>query len=153
MASTYSVRGVTVATAASADNAICQLWNASTTKKIKVVEIGIFKTAAGTSGDSLYVARTSARGTSAANATPDIDNHWDHELAPASGAILDTDFSADPTILTPGLMGWAAANVAASGMIWPCPRGIWVGQSDGLALVQRAATAWPVSEVYFIWEE
>ena len=120
---THSVRGATAATAATADHAICALWNASSSRRIVVRELGIFKTGAGTAADSLYLSRISARGTAGSTVTPDIDNDW------------------------------AAASVAASGIIWPCARGISVPGGTGLALCQRAATAWPVSEVYFVWDE
>lgn len=150
----YSVRGLTTATAASANSAICQLWNADATKRITVLEMGIFKTGAGTAGDSMYVVRTTARGTSSGNSTPDGDNTWQNDgEVPPSGCIMDVAFSAEPTKASPGMFGWAAAAVAASGIIWPSPRGIAVIAGSGLCMISRAATAWPASEAYFVWEE
>lgn len=153
--SVYSVRGFTAATTTTADHVIAQLWNQSTAKKIKVVEIGLFKAGAGAANDSLYIGRSTTRGTAGSTVTPDIDNDWAHELSPVSTALLDlAAFSAQPTVAgAPYLFGWVAANVAASGFVWPCPRGIWIKQSNGLVIAQRAATAWPTSEVYFEWEE
>ena len=151
---TYSVRGLTVATAATGDQAICQLWNPDSTKALIVYEMGLFKTTGGTAADSVYVIRTTARGTSAANSTPDGDNTWlnDGEVPP-SGAIMDTDFSAEPTKASPGMFGWVAPAVAASGFVWPTPRGIVVRAGAGLCMIARATTIWPVSEAYFVWEE
>jgi hypothetical protein len=48
----FSVRGLTAATVATADHAICALWNPDSLKRIKVFEMVTFKTAAGTAGDS-----------------------------------------------------------------------------------------------------
>jgi hypothetical protein len=149
---TYSVRGLTVATAASADQVICHLWNASSSRKIYVVEMSLFKTAAGTSGDSVYIQRVTARGTQTSTVTPDIDNDWDHELAPPSGAVLDVDFSAEPTAAGPALSGFAIANVISSGFLWPCPRRIAIKAGNGLAMYSRLAS-FPISEAYFQWEE
>jgi hypothetical protein len=150
----YSVRGLSVATAASADQAVANLWNPDSTKRLTVLELGLSKTGAGTAADSLYVARTTTRGTQVVTATPDGDNTWLNDgETPPSGAVLDTDWSAEPTKQSPGLFGWAASAVAGSGFVWPTPRGIIVNPGTGLCIVSRAATAWPVSEAYFVWEE
>ena len=61
MGMTYSVRGVTAATAATVNVAIASLWNPDATDSITVVEIGLFKTTAGTAGDSLYIERITPR--------------------------------------------------------------------------------------------
>jgi len=152
--SDFSVRGLTAATAATADHAICALWNPDSLKRIKVFEMGIFKTAVGTAADSLYVARITARGTAGSTVTPDVDNAWDADDIPASGALLDlAAYPVQPTLGTPRMWGWVASAIAAAGVIWPTPRGISIPPGTGLALCQRAATIWPVSEVYFCWEE
>jgi hypothetical protein len=152
--SDFSVRGLTVATAATADHAIAALWNPDSLKRIKVFETGIFKTAGGTAGDSLYITRITARGTAGSTVTPDADNAWDADDVPASGALLDlAAYSVQPTLGTPRMFGWVASAGAGAGIIWPTPRGISIPPLGGLALVQRAATIWPVSEVYFCWTE
>lgn len=151
--SVFSVRGFTVATAASADDVIAQLWNPDSLKSIRVIEMGLFKAGAGTANDSIYVDRSSARGTQSVTVTPDADNAWEADDVPASGALLDVDFSAEPTLKGNPMFGWVAAAVAASGFIWPTPRGIRVPAGTGLCICQRAATAWPTSEAYFVWEE
>lgn len=153
--SDFSVRGFTAATAATADHTIAQLWNPDSLKRIKVLEIGIFKAGAGAANDSVYIARTSTIGTAGSTATPDADNAWNADDVPASGATLGlAAYSVQPTKAgAPHMFGWVAAAVAASGVIWPVPRGIWVAPGTGLSITQRAATAWPTSEVYFVWEE
>ena len=152
----FSARGLTTATAATADHAIAQLWNPDTAKRIKVLEIGLFKTAAGTAADSVYLVRSTARGSGPANTvTPDADNAWDGDDIPSSGALLDQGAFAttQPTKASPNLWGWAASAVAGAGIIWPTPRGLWIPPATGLVIAQRAATAWPISEVYWVWEE
>jgi hypothetical protein len=150
----YSVRGVTAATATTADVAIASLWNPDSTDSITVYEIGIFKTGAGAAGDSFYVERITTRGTAGSTVTPDADNAWGNLVAPPSGALLDlASYSVQPTSSTPPLFGFVAAAVAGSGIIWPTPRGIKIPPGAGLSIAQRVATAWPASEVYFVWEE
>jgi hypothetical protein len=152
--SVFSARGFTAATAATADHAITTLWNPDSAKRIKLIEAGLFKAGAGTSGDSLYMIRTSTRGTAGTTVTPDADNAWDGDDIPSSGALMDlAAFSGQPTLQGPGLFGWVAGAASASGFIWPCPRGIWIPPGKGIALCQRAATIWPTSEAYFEWEE
>lgn len=150
----YSARGVTAATAATIDHAVAALWNPDTAKRIKLLELGLFKAGAGAANDGLYLTRITARGTPGSTITPDADNAWSGDDVPSSGALVDlAAYSVQPTRATPPLWGWIAAAVAASGVIWPTPRGIWIPPGTGLALCQRTATAWPISEVYFCWEE
>ena len=120
----YSVRGLTVATAASVDQAVASLWNPDSTKRLTVLEMGLSKTAAGTGTDSLYVVRITTRGTQVVTSTPDGDNTWLNDAeVPPSGAVMDTDWSAEPTKQSPGMFGWAASNVAGSGFVWPTREG------------------------------
>lgn len=150
----YSVRGFTAATAATADHAIFSVWNPDSLKRITLVEMGLFKAGAGAANDSLYVCRITTRGTAGSTVTPDADNAWQGDDVPASGFLLDlAAFSAQPTKASPNLFGWVASAVAASGFIWPTPRGIAIPAGTGIAIVQRAATAWPTSEVYAVVEE
>jgi hypothetical protein len=150
----YYVRGVTAATAATADHVVAGLWNASSTARIVVLEFSIFKTTAGTAGDSGRLVRTSTRGTAGSSITPDADNANDGVSTVSSGAILDlAAYSVQPTLASPGMYGWVAAAVIASGVIIPIPRGIIVLPSTSLVFAQRVATAWPVSEVTFVFED
>ncbi len=152
--STYYVRGVTSATATTADHAIFEVWNPDSAKRIALLEFGIFKTAAGASGDSAYLVRTTAKGTSGSTVTPDADNSGDADDVPASAFTLELGaFSGQPTLASPPMIGWVASAAAGSGMIWPCPRGIWIPPGTGIALCQRVNTAWPVSEVYAVIQE
>lgn len=150
----YAVRGFTAATAATADVAICSLWNPDSTDSMTVLEMGLFKAGAGASTDSLYVERITARGTAGSTVTPDGDNAWGNLVTPPSGALLDlASYSGQPTSSTPPMFGWVAANVAGAGFQWPTPRGIKIPPGAGVSMAIRVAAAWPTSEVYFVWEE
>lgn len=151
MAAPYAVRGRTAATAATAGHVIAQLWNVSASHRIVVTEIGLFKTAAGAAGDAIQIQRSTARGaTPGSTATPGAANAYENDAAPPSGFVLElAAFTAQPTLATPGLKGWVAAAVAASGIVFPFPRELNVPPGTGICIVQVAATAWPVSEVWF----
>lgn len=150
----YYVRGFTAATAATADHAICALWNGSGSKRIKVFEFAIFKAGAGAANDSFKIERITTQGTAGSTVTPDADNSIEADATPDSGAVLNlAAFSAQPTRSTPALYGWVAPAVAGAGLIIPFPRGISIPPGTGLAVTQRAATAWPTSEVSFGFED
>ena len=151
----YYVRGVTAASSASTDHVICTLWNPSSTKRIKALEFSCFKTGAGTAGDSARLVRTTNRGTAGSTVTPDADNAMAGDATPDSGALLDLASYAgnQPILASPGMYGWVAAAVIASGVILPLPRGIDILPATGLAFSQRAATAWPISEVTYVFED
>jgi len=150
---TYRVRGRTVATAATAGHAIAALWNPHTTKRITVLEFGLFKTAVGTAADAIELRRSTATGTVGSTVTPLIQQSDERHVAPVSGALLHlAAYSVQPTLETVGLFGWVAAAVAASGIIYPTG-GITLPPASGLVISQVAATIWPVSEVYFRWTD
>lgn len=152
--SIYYVRGFTAATAATADHAIAQLWNPSGTKRIRALEIGIFKAGAGAANDSLYLCRTTTIGTVGSTVTPDADNSAEGDVAPDSGATLGlAAYTVQPTKATPALYGWVAPVVAGAGIIIPLARPIVIPPGTGLCLAQRVATAWPVSEVTYVFED
>lgn len=151
---THYVRGFTAATAATVNHAIATLWNPSGSRRIKVVEVAIFKAGAGTANDSLYLNRITARGTAGSTVTPDADNSSEADSTSPAGMLLDlAAFTVQPTLASPGMYGWVAAAVAGAGIGIPVPRGIWIPPGAGLAILQRAATIWPTSEVSFVVED
>lgn len=151
----YTVRGRNAATAATANHTIAQLWNPHATQRIKVIQVILFKTAVGTAGDAFRLRRSTARGTAGSTVTPDINNHSEVGIAPPSGALLDlAAFSVQPTLAAAELPpDWVAAAFAAAGVIYAVPGGIVIPASQGLALVQVAATAWPISGIGYTWLE
>jgi len=151
----YTVRGRTVATAATADHAIAQLWNPHSTQRIKVIHFTLFKTAAGAAADAFRLKRSTARGTAGSTVTPDIDNHSERAVAPVSGVLLDlAAFSVQPTLDASELgPEFVAAAFAAAGVVYAIPGGIVIPPGTGLVLAQVPATAWPISGVSFSWLE
>ncbi|SRR6266545_5981278 len=151
----YSIRGKTAATAATADHAICTLWNPHATQRIKVVSFGIFVAAAPTGTPEIRLRRTTARGTAGSTVTPGITNHDKNAVAPVSGVLLDlAAFSVQPTLTGVDLgFGWVAPLVLAAGIVYPIPGGIEIGPGAGLAVIQVAAVAWPISDISFSWLE
>lgn len=145
----YSVRGRSAATAATAGHAVFQVWNPHTTQTIKLVQLAIFKTGAGTAADSIRFQRSTARGVAGSTVTPDIDNHSIRGIAPPSGFLLDlAAFTTQPTLDASELvLGWTAAALAASGIIYPIPGGVEIPPGTGIVCTQVAATAWPASEI------
>lgn len=149
----YSVAGRTAATAAAADQSVAGVWNPSTTRRARVYEIGWYKTDITGSGQ-LRIQRTTARGTATVTATPDADNAWDANDTPPSALVLDTTYSAQPTLAAlPALTGnRPSTSEEGVGFVWIFSRGIEI-LNGGLAIVTGTATAMPASDVYVVWEE
>lgn len=151
---THYVRGFNAATAATANHALASLWNPHGSRRIKVVEVHIFKAGAGAANDSIYLERITARGTAGSTVTPDADNSSEGDSTSPAGMLLDlAAFTVQPTLATPGMVGWVAPAVAGAGIIWTLPRGITLLPGTGIAILQRAATAWPTSEISFQAED
>jgi hypothetical protein len=146
----YSIRGRTAATAATAGHALCSIWNPHATKRITVHEMGVFKQGAvGAAGDTLQVVRISARGTAGSTVTPTISNDHNRDIAPPSGFLLDlAAYTVQPTLDGLGFRGIPFANVQGAGFILPFNDEVTVLPGAGLAWVQVAATAFPISEVW-----
>ena len=153
----YSVNGFTTATASAANKAICALWNPSSTRRIKVLEVGVYRT--GTTGTGPQLRRISVRGTPGSTVTPDGDNAWHDPDAPPSGALLDlAEYTVAPTFDTPNLYGailtfGGAAGSGGSGEVWVMRGGLSVPPGAGLAVQNRLTEIWAASEVYYVWEE
>lgn len=149
----YLGSGVTVASGAVADNAICGIWNPSTSKSIFVKQIHLFKTAVGGSPDIPKIRRATARGTSASSVTPGIGADASHALAPESGAILDLDYSAEPTLEAGDLVAGVAPSAIGSGYMWVFDEWLTVKQNDALNLVVGTALAFPIARFTVWWAE
>lgn len=148
----YRVAGRSaVSTGAGADNIGCALWNPHATMDLTVDEIHFFNTAATVSNPGLV--RTTTRGTQTSTVTPDIDNHDERLLAPITGALLDLDYSADPTVATPYLMRVNLPAVIGSGLMWVFPGGIRVPAGTGLAIGSPVAVLTQPMDVTYVWHE
>lgn len=135
------------------------LWNpASPPLKIRVLEIGLHQSAGIAVSQRVVLQRISTRGTPGITHTPDIDNDWDHERAPPSGALLDlAAYSVQPTFEAEPFWGVvpsaASGSSIAYGWVWSSPDGIWIKPGAGLAYKQIEANAYPLFEPYVVWEE
>lgn len=144
-----AVRGLTTATAATADHAIAAVWNPHATKRISLLELAIFAAAAPGAAAGFYLRRISVRGTAAAAAAPGIPNSYQGDTAPVSGWALDLGaYTVQPTLAAGAGIGYGFvfAAVAASGIVLPL-RGIEIPPGAGLALLNRAAIAVPACEI------
>jgi hypothetical protein len=136
------------------------LWNAGTTRKVRVIEIGYHGTAGIATGpQSLSIRRISTQGT-ATTVTPDIDNAWDHDVDDPSAVVINHTYTAQPTLASPAVgPAFAIADQSgsiANGFIWSNPDGIEVGPGAGLAIVQtqnQASGQTRIGECYFVWED
>jgi hypothetical protein len=148
----YRVAGRSVvSTGAGADAVGCALWNPHATMDLTVDEIHFFNTTATVSNPG--VVRTTTRGTVVNSVTPDIDNHNERLLAPITGALLDLDYSADPTVAGPYLQRYNIPAVIGSGMMLVFGRGIRVPAGTGLALASPVAVALTAMDVTYVWHE
>ena len=153
--SMYRVSGTTAATAATDQHVICGLWNPHATRSIYLKEVSIVAFAAPGAGAGWLMRRNTTQGTAGTVVTPAAVNDLANPgTAPQSGYLLNlAAFSAQPTITAGDLDGWVYAAVTASGIVKPYPEGIEIGPGTGIVFVNRAAIAFPTSEVSFLTEE
>ena len=149
----YSASGRSLATAATANHCAAQLWNPSTTVSIFVHEIHFVQTAAVVS--NLVVQRSSARGAApTATVTPDIDNDYEHGLAPPSGAVLElATFGTQPTLATPPLLAWNLPAAIGSGLMWVFSRPIRVKPGAGICIATPVAVILQPGDCTVVWDE
>ena len=147
----YCASGITVASGATADNAICGIWNDSTTNSIFVKQMHLISTAATLAFPG--VRRASARGTSASSVTPGIAADVNHALAPESTCIVDLDYSAEPTLESGDIASTVSPAAIGSGVMWVFDEWQTVKQNDALVLVTKTAVAYPISRFTVWWAE
>ena len=152
MSLSYRVAGRSVVSSgAGADAVGCALWNPHATMDLTVDEVHFFLTTATVTNPGLV--RTTTRGTATTTVTPDIDNHDERLLAPITGALLDLDYSADPTIAGPYLHRLNLPAVVGTGFMWVFARGIRVPAGTGLALATPVAVLLQPGDVTYVWHE
>lgn len=147
----YTVRGVTAATVGTIDHACFAIWNPSATKRIELLECGIFVTTAPVATSGLHLRRITARGTAGSTATPTLENAIQRDAAPDSGFLLDlAAYSVQPTLAAvPSMKGWVPAASVGAGLVLPF-RDVVIPPGTGVAWLNRAAAIFPVSEVYVV---
>lgn len=150
----YSVGGRSADTAATADHVAGLLWNPHASIALEVVEVAVFLVGATVTNGQLI--RTSTAGaTPGTTITPDIDNHYNREFAPISGALLYlAAFGTQPTVQGPALRRFNMPAAAGSGYIWDFrDKPIIVPAGTGLAIATPTAVVFQDSDFYFTWDE
>lgn len=144
--SEYYVAGKTAATAATINNVGGALWNPGSSP-IDVFEIGWNKAVA--TADELAVVRITARGTATSTVTPTSVNDTENSRAPASGAVVDVTYSAQPTVGAIYMYRWNLPASIGCGIILTFPTGIRVPGGAGLAIATPIATILQPADVMF----
>lgn len=147
----YAVAGRAAATAATADNVGAALWNPAAAKGLKVVEVHWFKITA--TADNLGIVRISTRGTQTLTVTPDADNDYERLVVPATGALLDLTYSAQPTLQTPYLKRINLPAAVGAGVMWVFPIPIDVPFGTGLAIATPTAVVLQSADVTFVFDD
>lgn len=153
MSMRYSVGGRSADTAATANHVAATLWNPSSAFNIYVREIWIVKTAATADNHQLNFSTT--RGTAGSTVTPDIDNNYQRQAAPPSGALLDlAAYSVQPTLQTPALAVRNLPATVGSYLVFDfrdVP--IMIRPGQGLSISTPVAVILKASDFTFIWDE
>ena len=141
------------ATAATANHVAAQFWNPSANARPRIIEVHIVVTTAAAAHISLQ--RSTARGaTPGATATPDIDNSDSRDVAPPSASVLElAAFGTQPTVDASSLQRWILPASIGAGIILPLPDGVTVPPGTGLCVLTPVATAFPISDISFVWDE
>lgn len=149
----YGVGGRSAATAATANHVAATLWNPSTAFNIYVREIWVTKTVA--TADNHQLNFTTTRGTAGSTVTPDIDNNYERQVAPPSGALLDlAAYSVQPTLQTPALAARNLPATVGSFLVFDFrDKPIMVRPGQGLAIGTPVATVLQPSDFTFVWDE
>jgi hypothetical protein len=150
----YAVNGKTVATAATIDHAIAQVWNPSGSKRIKLTEMHIFKQAVG-AADEPVIRRSTARGTAGSTVTPTSTSEMEQIANPPSGFLLDlAAFTVQPTLATGPLHSAVIPAAIGAGIMWTFPDfGIEIPAGQGVVLTTGIALAFPVSRITVVVED
>ena len=146
----HTVSGRSTITAATARLASCGLWNPHGTKRCRVTKISYFKTAA--TADFVTIARTTARGTATTTITPGIDNAMERDTANSMGMLLDTAWSAQPTVVAAAGDGfkWVGPAAIGAGFIYRFePRELIIPPGTGIAIITPVATILQPADVTF----
>lgn len=149
-------RGLTTATAATADHGVFAVWNPSATKRIRLLEFGLCALTAPVAGAGFYFRRISARGTPASTVTPVAANVDENDTTPVSGWLLDLGaYSVQPTLVAGPLPpGWVLSAVIGSGLIYPWSGiGIQIPPGTGLLCANRAALVHQVDEISVVVDD
>lgn len=145
----YEAGVLTVATAATADNAYAALWNTGSVVRLRIRELGITSTSA--TASKVALKRISARGTQTATQAGAPIDAGD----PAAQGTLDFTYSVQPTVSGNYFRRAHLAATIGVGLVWSWwgGPGLTVAVSAGIALVTPTALIGQPVELYVVWEE
>jgi len=147
-----------------AEAAWTTLWNPHASITLYVFYITFCNRSTAATEFSAQLVRSTARGTQSATTTPDADNHVEQRAAPVSGAVIDSGYTAEPTMDASVLYQWDFNERSpGGGIIWQVPTddengidtmdGIAVPPGTGLTIRASAAAVSTSKEVTFGWFE
>ena len=145
----HNVSARTAATAATAGVCAANLWNPHASKRVEVTWYSWFKTVA--TADNLAIARTTARGTATTTTTPTVENTYERDVVNVAGILLDTAWSAQPTVVAAAgyLNRWRGPAADGAGFIWPFSTPFCIPPGTGLAIIAASATILQPADVTF----
>lgn len=150
----YAVAGRSAATAATADQAGCHLWNPHATKSIYIREVWWFKTVA--TADNPGLVRTSTIGTTpGTTVTPDADNAFDRHAAPPSACVLYlATFATYPVVQGPYMHRENLPAAIGAGLVWSfLDEPVEVPAGTGFAVATPVATILQPGDATYVWDE
>lgn len=156
MANLYYVHVTPAATAATADHAIWEIWNPSSTRAIALLEVSaVFRAAAPAASVGFHLRRSSAKGTAGSTVTPAAVHERSGLAAPGSAFTIElAAFTGQPTLTSGNLSPvWGFSAVIQAGMIYPIPRGIVIPPGQGLCATNLGAIVTAVAEWGFVIED
>lgn len=137
-------------TPAPAANAAYADVRAGASRRVNVLEVGVFNTAA--TASSIGLVRPAGLGTASTTQAPQASNPAD----PASGVLVGTAWTTAPTLATTPVYLRRAQLPAAvgAGFVWPfAPGELWVASASSLLLWNFATVAGAALDVYLTVEE
>jgi|SRR5215469_5283056 len=146
----YEVAASSLAPVAAA--AYVNLW--SPTRPLMVREVFVSQTTT-TALPQLQLIRTTARGTQTTTVTPTAAANAQNPNQINPTAVVDTAWSVQPTFAAVPMRMEDVAGVVGSFSLWTWSQDgeIWVGNGNGLALLNNSGGTTGVIRVYFVFGE
>lgn len=154
---TFSIAIRSGTTTAAADELLCNLWNPSSSRSLWVLEYQCHLSGVIAALDPWRFCRTTTIGTNPGGvATPDLDNDWEREITPQTGAVLYiSNWTTEPVLALPELVRYATPTTSSNhGCTWLFgEEGIRVPPGTGLGVSTTGAVAAPQVEQSFRFRE
>jgi hypothetical protein len=151
----FSVGGRSAATGAAIDDVAAQLWNPDSVRSLFVVELH-WTRAGATNVPNLIIERSTARGaTPGSTVTPDLNDDYEREITPDTGAVLElASFGTEPTLATPPMLRGRVGAVAGSGNQYLFRgRGLRIPPGTGLCVATETAVVIDATDFLYVFYE